>query len=112
MPASRRSAPEKSEDQKTHETVSILRAKIRRLEKLLKEAKRNECSCAASYSDESLSRDKAPSQIPQREPQHVICDCSAKLGREIATKEIDFVTHLLIFCTECAARKSIKKEVV
>lgn len=102
MAASRRTAPEKSEDQKNHETVSILKAKVRRLERLLKDAKKNECSCSPSYeaTDEALP---IPPTLPPSKQYGLSCNCSAEV------REVDLYSHFLYICSKCKDHKSVPK---
>lgn len=102
MTASRRSAPHKDDDAKSKETISILKSELRRLQKRLKEAQKNECSCGADP-DEPLPRPQPHAQGAQPPPSHIICDCSAEV------REVDLYSHILYICTKCAAHKSVSK---
>jgi hypothetical protein len=98
--------PATTDDKRQNETIQNLKAKVRRLEKLLKEARRHAQdldSVDPFETNEPLPGPK--SNVPPTPPGHV---CSACASKEV--KVVDFVTHQIFFCTSCNHRKSIKKE--
>ncbi len=102
--------PARSESKETNDIIKTLKARIRRLEKLLKEARRSppDNDSEAEFGANEELPQPVPPQLSRPKQHPLSCACSRKDAEKV--RQIDFISHILFVCSECNMSKTIKRK--